>query len=171
MRGLRRIYFLLPDLDLTHKIVDELLLAHVPYNHIHILARPGTPLADLPEANILQSSDLVPAMERGLAYGGSAGLIAGLVALAIPAGPVVAGGAVLFSALGWAGFGAWVAGMIGVSLPNSRLERFEKAIEAGEILMMADVPKLEVEEFEELVRSHHPEVDIEGTEPTIPAFP
>jgi hypothetical protein len=33
------------------------------------------------------------------------------------------------------------------------------------------VPKTRVAEFEDLVHDHHPEAEIEGTEPTIPAFP
>ena len=37
--------------------------------------------------------------------------------------------------------------------------------------MMVDVPTDRVDEIEELVKKHHPEAEIEGTEPTIPAFP
>ena len=172
MRGLKRLYFLLPDADVARKIVDELLLAHIPYEHIHLIARSETTLDQLPEAGISQKTDLVPALERGLAVGGSVGALAGLAALAFPpAGLVVAGGAVLFGALGGAGFGAWISGMIGVSLPNSRLERFESAIEDGMLLMMVDVPKQRVDEFQAMVKEHHPEADIEGTEPTSPSFP
>jgi hypothetical protein len=171
MLGLRRLYFLLPDVDTARRIVDELLLVHIPYEHIHILANPETPLEELPEAGIAQKTDLVPALERGLAVGGSAGVMAGLIALAFPLGPVAAGGAILFGALGGAGFGAWVSSMIGIGIPNSRLERFEQAIAEGHLLMMVDVPKTRVEEFEELIHGHHPEAEIEGTEPTIPAFP
>ena len=61
--------------------------------------------------------------------------------------------------------------MIGVDVPNTRLKRFEGAIEKGELLMMVDVGKDRVEEIEQLIKSHHPEADIEGTAPTIPAFP
>jgi hypothetical protein len=172
MRGLKRLYFLLPDVDTARRIVDELLLAHIPYEHIHVLARADTPLEQLPEAGIAQRTDLVPAIERGLAVGGSVGVVAGLIALAFPpAGLVAAGGAILFGALGGAGFGAWASAMVGVSLPNSRLARFEEAIEQGMILMMVDVPKNQVEDFEDMIREHHPEADIEGTEPTIPSFP
>lgn len=171
MRGLRRIYFLLPGVETARKIVDELLLLHVPFERIHVLANSATGLEELPEAGIFQKTDLVPALERGLAVGGSVGLLAGLIAMAVPLGPVVAGGAILFGALGGAGFGAWVSAMIGVGMPNSRLERFEQAINDGHILMMVDVPKNRVEEFEDLIRGHHPEAEIEGTEPTIPAFP
>ncbi|MBT0962872.1 DUF1269 domain-containing protein [Denitromonas iodatirespirans] len=172
MRGLKRLYFLVPDVDTARKIIDELLLAHVPYEHIHLLARAGTPLEDLPQAGITQQTDVVPALERGLAVGGTLGALAGLAALAFPpAGVVAAGGAILFGALGGAGFGAWVSAMIGVRLPNSRLERFEGALEQGLLLMMIDVPRDRVEEFQDTIKSHHPEAEIEGTEPTIPAFP
>jgi hypothetical protein len=37
--------------------------------------------------------------------------------------------------------------------------------------MMVDVPRRRVEEIERVVRSHHPEAECEGTEPTIPPFP
>jgi hypothetical protein len=37
--------------------------------------------------------------------------------------------------------------------------------------MLVDVPKLRVEEIEDLVKRHHPEADVKGAEPTIPAFP
>jgi len=171
MRGLRRLYFLLPDVATARKIVDELLLVHIPYEHIHILANQDTPLEELPEAGVAQKTDVVPALERGLAVGGSMGVVAGLLALAIPLGPVAAGGAILFGALGGAGIGAWISSMIGISLPNSRLTRFEEAVAQGHILMMVDVPKMRVEEFEELIHGHHPEAEIEGTEPTIPSFP
>lgn len=172
MRGLKRLYFLLPNVETARKIVDEMLLAHVPYEHMHVLARAGTELEELPEAGLAQKTDLVPALERGMAVGGTTGVLAGLLAIAFPpAGMVVAGGAILFGALGGAGFGAWVSAMIGVSLPNSRLARFEEAIKNGMILMMIDVPKAQVEDFQDRIRGHHPEAEIEGTEPTIPSFP
>lgn len=172
MRGLNRLYFLLPDVTTTRTVVDEMLLAHIPYEHIHVLAKAGIPLEELPEAGFAQKTDVVAAIERGIAVGGSVGLVAGLVAVAFPpAGVVAAGGAVLFGALGGAGFGAWVSAMIGVSVPNSRLQRFEAAIDKGMILMMVDVPKAQTADYEDIVRKHHPEADIEGVEPTIPAFP
>jgi hypothetical protein len=37
--------------------------------------------------------------------------------------------------------------------------------------MLIDVPKARVDEITDLVKSHHPEAKVEGTEPTIPAFP
>jgi hypothetical protein len=169
---MRRVYFLLPNARSARTIVDELLLKHVEWRHIHVLAGPGVPLEDLPEAHLAQSSDLLPALARGTAAGGVTGILAGLVAMAFPpAGLTIAGGAVIAMTLAGAGFGAWMAAMVGVDLPNSRLKKFEEAIEKGELLMMVDVPRDRVEEIEELVRSHHPEAEIGGADPTIPAFP
>jgi len=169
---MRRIYFLVPDVATTKRIVDDLLLARIEERHIHVIAKRGTELENLPEASLLQKSDFVPAVERGLALGGSAGFLAGLVALALPpASTVVAGGVLLGSSLVGAGVGAWAGGMIGVSTGNTRIEEFEKEIEAGQLLVLADVPKDRVEEIEALVKSHLPQVEVEGTEPRIPAFP
>jgi len=169
---MRRLYFLVPDIEHARKIVDELLLARVEEKHIHVIAKEGTPLEDLPEASLAQTSDLIPALERGLALGGLTGIVAGVVAVTIPpAGIVLGGGAILASSLAGAGVGALMSSMVGVSIPNSRLTAFEEAIMKGEFLMMVDVAKDRVDEIDALVKKHHPEAEIEGTEPTIPAFP
>lgn len=171
---MRRLYFLVPNIDSGKQIVDELLLARVEARHIHIAAKDHHALleADLPEANLFQESDFVPAVERGLAIGGATGVLAGIAAVALPGlGLALGGGAILGIGLAGAGVGAWVSGMIGVSVPNSQLKAFEEAISNGELLMMIDVPKSRVDEITDLVRKHHPEAEVEGTEPTMPAFP
>ncbi|MEJ2345681.1 MAG: DUF1269 domain-containing protein [Gammaproteobacteria bacterium] len=169
---MRRLYFLLPDVETAAKVVDDLLLVRIEERHIHLVAKEGIPLGVLPEASLLQKSDFVPAVERGVALGGAAGLLSGLVAVAFPpAGVVLGGGALLASALVGAGLGVWMSGMIGVSVPNSRLKQFEEAVQDGQLLMLVDIPKQRVDEVENLVRKHFPKVEIEGTEPTIPAFP
>ena len=169
---MRRIYFLVPDIATTKRIVDELLLARIEERHIHVIAKRGTPLEDLPEANLLQKSDFIPAVEHGLALGGSTGILAGLVAIALPAtAPVIAGGVLLATTLAGAGVGAWAGGMVGMSVGNTRIKQFEDAIEAGELLVLADVPKDRVDEIEARVKQHLPQAQIEGTEPEIPAFP
>lgn len=169
---MRRLYFMVPDLDTAKTVVDELLLKRVDDHHIHVVAKEGTPMGDLPEANLLQKSDFIPAMERGLAVGGITGVLAGIAAVTFPpAGLILGGGAILGTSLAGAGIGAWISGMIGMDVPNSQIEKFEDAIEKGEVLMMVDIPKTRVEEIEALVQQHHPDADMGGTEPHIPAFP
>lgn len=171
---MRRLYFLIPTVDSAKNIVDELLLARIEQRHIHIAAADHHALleANLPEAGLLQESDFVPAVERGLAIGGATGIVAGIAAVALPGiGLALGGGAILGIGLAGAGFGAWVSGMIGISAPSTRLKDFEAAISEGSLLMMVDVPKQQVDEITDLIKKHHPEAHVEGAEPVIPAFP
>lgn len=169
---MRRLYFLVPNVECAQKIHNELLLARVEERHMHVIAKQGTPMEDLPEARLAQQSDLIPALERGTVVGGLTGLVAGIIAVTFPPADLVLGGAaVLTTGLAGVGFGALMSTMIGVSVPNTRLRRFRDAIEQGELLMMVDIPKHRIAEIEDLIKSHHPEADIQGTEPRIPAFP
>lgn len=168
----RRLYFLVPDIDCARQIVDALLLERIEERNIHVIAREDTPLEDLPEAGLLQKTDLVKAAERGIAVGGATGLLAGLVAVSFPpAGLVLGGGAVLLTTLIGAGFGAWASSLIGAGLPNSELRHFEKAIQSGQVLMLVDVRSDRMDQIAELIKAQYPEAEIAGTEPTRPAFP
>lgn len=169
---MKRLYFLVPTQAEAKAIVDELLLARLEERHIHVLARRGTPMDNLPEASIAQKTDFVPATQRGVIIGAAAGATGGVAVLALPlATSHIAGGIILGGLLLGAGLGAWFGGMAGMSVANSRLEKFAPAIERGEFMLMVDVPMNRVEELEQLVKSHHPEVDAKGVEPVIPAFP
>jgi len=153
--------------------MDDLLLAGVEVRNIHFLGREGTDMTGLNVANVWQTSDVVRAAEMGLIVGaGVGGLLGALVAVHYPivgyepqwgiaAGLAVAGGL----------FGAWTSTMIGVSIPSKRLERFSAQIESGLILLMVDVPMFQVERIEARLRALHPEANLQGTEPDIPAFP
>lgn len=169
---MRRIYLLLPSVECAQTLVSELLLQRIEWRHIHVIANHGVRLEDLPEATLAQRSDLLPALARGSAAGCATGMLAGLAAWVFPpAGLTIAGGAVVAITLAGTGFGAWAATMIGIDVPNTRLRRFEEAIERGELLMMIDVSKDRVEEIEEMIKLRHAEANIRGTDPTIPAFP
>lgn len=169
---INRIYFIVPSTEVARTIVNELLVARVDEKHMHILAKRGTDMHELPEASVMQKSDFVPAVQRGLALGGVMGTLAGLIGIAVaPGAAVIAGGVILGSSLAGAGVGAWLSGMVGLSVGNTRHKQFEVAIENGALLMMIDVPISRVEEITDLVKKHHPEAEPEGTEPVIPAFP
>jgi hypothetical protein len=168
----RRIYWLLPDLASARRTMDDLLLARIPEQHIHFMAREGLDLTGLHPANLLQTSDIVRSAQSGLVIGGAAGLVAGLVLALFP---VVAEtpqvGLVAVLAVVGALVGAWSSSMIGASTPSERLKRFQGAIEQGQILLMTDVPHARVEEIEAVLQRAHPEAHLEGVEPDIPAFP
>lgn len=168
----RRLYFMVPDVRSVRQIRDELLLARIEDDHIHVMAKDDIPLAGLHEASVLQKSDFVHGAETGLAVGGGIGIIAGVVAVFFPpAGVDLQLVTILLTALIGAAFGAWVASMVASSIPNSRLKVFESALAAGNVLMMVDAPSRRVDEIRKLVAAHHPEAMSSGIEPTIPAFP
>ena len=169
---MRRLYFLVPDVETGKKVVDELLLSHIEWKHLHVVAKRGTPLEDLPEASAWQKSDIVPAMLRAVPIGGATGILCGLVALAVNPALVVAGGAVLLgSSLAGVGIGVYMGGMVGLNVGSTRLKAFQEAIERGELLVIADVPAGSVDEITARIKKAYPQAEPEGTEPRVPAFP
>lgn len=136
------------------------------------MGKEDIPLGNLPQASILQRSDLIHGVVTGLGVGGATGILTGLVAVAFPPEGITLGGwTLLVMALAGALIGAWVAGMIGIDIPNSQLKKFASAVENGQVLMMVDIPKDNIENVTNMIRQHHPEADMHGIEPTIPAFP
>jgi hypothetical protein len=168
--ALRRLYFVLPDVETAHQVESELLLARIEDRHMHFLAKRGVDLGDLPEATVAQKTDLVHGMEVGLVAGGGTGVIVGLLDCLVGIGTDLGVGSIfLFGMLG-AGFGLWASSMIAASVPNCRLKSFEKAIEEGHILLMVDVPKRRIKEISAIIRKHHPDAEAHGIEPTL-VFP
>jgi hypothetical protein len=121
----RRLYFMLPDISTARRVLDEMLLARIEERHIHFLARRGSLPPDLPEASVLQKTDIVHGAEIGLVIGGGTGVIAGiLLVLFPPHGGALQLVTVLITALLGALFGAWMASMAATAVPNSMLRRF-----------------------------------------------
>ncbi|MGR9013677.1 MAG: DUF1269 domain-containing protein [Gammaproteobacteria bacterium] len=164
---MRRIYFLVPTIETTHKIVKELQAEGIEDRHIHILAKRDTPLEGLPEAGVSIKTDFLPAVERGLALGGTTGLLAGLVGLRF-AGFAIAGGPLLGIIMAGATIGSLMGGLAGMNSGNSRLKQFEDAIEQGQLLMLVDIPKERIDIVSQLITKHHPTVQFEGIEPLLP---
>ena len=167
----RRLYFLLPNVESVRRTVDELLLARIDVGHIHVMAKEGMSLQGLPEANILQKSDLVYGFERGLLIGGFTGMIAGAIGVFSTTLGFEGGAIVMACAFAGGIIGAWASGMIGSDVINSRVKPFEKAIQRGEVLLMVDVPKEQVDDISNMITKHHPEAHDQQVDPTIPAFP
>ncbi len=169
---MRRLHFLVPDVPTAKLLVDRLRLARIPDHDIHIIAREGTPLEDLPEAGVTQRTDLVPALERGAALGGATGILGGLLAVAVPGGAVVAAATLLPAlALGGSAAGAWIGAMVGVNMKSEQVKAYEAAIQSGQLLMLVDVPPERAAEIEDLVRSATPAMRPGWVEPPIPPLP
>jgi uncharacterized membrane protein YeaQ/YmgE (transglycosylase-associated protein family) len=168
----KRIYFVLPDVESARRVADDLLLARVDDKRMHFLARRGTDLGDLREATYLQKSDLKHSASLGLVIGAVAGVLLGSwMVVSPPDGMRLELVTVLLATLGGAFFGMWAASMVGASAPNSQLSKFASELEGGKVLLMVDVPSKNLERVRERVAGHHPEADSRGVEPTMPAFP
>ena len=168
----RRMYYVMPDLPSARKIMDDLLLARIEERHIHCLARRGTPMEGLHEANVLQKTDLVHGAQVGLLVGALLGcIVGGAVVWYFPIEGIWQTVTVLAASIIGALFGVWVSSMVGSSIPNSRLRQFDALIEDGKILVMVDVPDHRTEEIKSLLGARHPEVLRQSLEPHIPAFP
>ncbi|MGR8953065.1 MAG: DUF1269 domain-containing protein [Gammaproteobacteria bacterium] len=164
---MRRIYFLAPNIATAHKIVDELRAHGIEDRHLHVLAKRDTPLEDLPEASEFQKTDFIPAMERGAALGGTTGLLVGMIGLRF-AGFAIAGGPLLGILFAGATIGTIMSGLAGLQVGNSRVKKYEEAIERGELLIMLDIPKERIDAISQLITKHHPSAQFEGIEPLLP---
>lgn len=168
----RRVYWMLPDLPSARATMDDLLKAGIELRHMHFVGREDGDMSGLHAANVLQTSDVIGSAEAGMAIGAAVGgLLGAACAVIFPAEdgapqwmllPLL----VLVGAL----FDGWVSSMIGISVPNRRLQRFAAALAQGRILLMLDVPMARVGEIEERLQALHPEAHLEGSEPGMPSW-
>ena len=171
---MEKLLFLVPDADTAKGVIRTLREHGVKDDDLGVLANDRTAIEALPEADVEDDSDVVPAFARGVAAGGATGLLAGLAALAFPPIGIVAGGAALVATttLGGASFGAFAAALVGTSVENSQLREYEEAIERGEILVIVDVEDDEgrMNEIKGALAAAHPSVSIEGTKGAPPVI-
>lgn len=167
---MEKLLFLVPDVDVAKDVIATLDTLNIPEDRIGVIANDEALVANLPEPDVEDDSDVVPAFARGVAAGGATGLVAGLVALAIPPLGLAAGGAALVAtaALGGASFGGFAATLIGSSVDNSQLDQYEEAIKNGKILMIVDVDEdseAREREIMDTLAERHPSLSVEGTKP------
>ena len=168
----RRLYFMLPDVPSARKMLDTLLLSRIEERHMHFYAKEGTLLPDMPEASFVQKTDLIHGMESGMVIGAGAGLLGGiLLVLFPPEGLRLEVFAILATAFGGGVFGTWASGMAAAAIPNSRLKQFQPGIDAGQVLLMVDLPLSKIGVVEDLIERTNPSAKFGGMEPHIPAFP
>ena len=168
----RRLYFLLPNVESARRTADDLLLARVEDRRMQLLARRGTDLGELHEAGYFVKTDMLHGAGVGLGLGALAGAVTGALILFYPIdGTQPTPLAFFVAVLVAAALGAWVASMVGASVPNSKLRRFQFEIDAGKILLMVDVPYDLVETTREAVTARHPEAVPAGQVRPYPVFP
>ena len=167
-----RMYVTLPDVSSARTLANDLLLARIEDKHMHFLARRGTDLGELHEASYLHKTDTVHGAFVGFVIGGLMGVLVGLLIVNFPPqGVSLQLVSVLIAAIVGAGLGTWVASMVGLQVPNSRLKGFDQEIQEGKVLLMLDVPSTRYQEVHDVIARTHPEAMDRGQEPTVPAFP
>lgn len=162
--AMAKLLYLAKDVGAATTAVDSLKANGVSDDQIGVLANESTRIDELPEADVEDSSDVLPAFGRGIAAGGATGLVAGLAALAFPPFGLVAGGAALVAttALGGASFGAFASTLVGSSVDNSQLREFEDAIAAGQLLIIADVAESREDAVRSAMSAAHPNLTYVG---------
>lgn len=168
----RRLYFLIPNISNAKAVHNDLLLARIEERNMHVLAKDDISLEDLPEASLLEKSDLIHGLQLGFIVGGFTGIalavISYLFGMIVPGWETVSMGGII---VGGAFLGSWTSSMVAINVQNTHLKEFMKDVNAGQILYMVDVPVHRVDEITKLVNSKHHEATVKGIDHTIPAFP
>ena len=73
---------------------------------------------------------------------------------------MLGGGALLAGAAAGAGFGAVITALLSSHEHNHDLDSFQRAIERGEVLLMVDINKKQVDDTKRMILEHHPEAKI-----------
>ena len=157
-----KLFFLIPDERTASDVVADLTARGVPETAIGVVARDPVSNSSVPDADVSDTSDIKPAIAQGVVAGGGTGLLAGLTMAIVPGGFAVGGAALAGLALAGGAFGAWVSGMIGVSVTNREIVEFEDAIKNGALLMMVDVDDERLGVVKHVVTGRHPKVVFGG---------
>lgn len=134
----QRLALLCDELEDAKSVVRELHARGYTDENIYVITRQDITMDELPEADPRQYSDVVSALKRGAGVGGTMGLFAGVLVATTSAGLALGGAAIPALAAGGALFGAWTSSMVGIGLPNSKLEEFHEAVEEGRTLVLVD---------------------------------
>ena len=129
--------FSTPDLATAEAAMVAARSAGIEDNDLLLVARSDIELQSIPDDRKEADTDMLPAALRGAGYGGTAGVLAGLVAVVVPAVGLTLAGA---AAMGLAGamIGTWSSALMGSALPDPIRVKFEDDIQAGRILLLVD---------------------------------
>ncbi|AFU98866.1 hypothetical protein [Simiduia agarivorans] len=157
---MQRLYYLADNAEAASHITNDLCLQGLPPGNVHLVAENDAELErrHLPTANLLETTDLLPAGESGLLLGLAVGSLACLLMWAggwlSEAGPLAYIGLFIFCT----GLGTWLGGFVGLSLRHYKLTGFKAALDRGKVLVMVDTDSPRIARM----MSHHPEAQAAG---------
>ncbi|MDO8414224.1 MAG: hypothetical protein Q7S51_10605 [Gallionellaceae bacterium] len=155
----RKLYFMLPDIKVAHRMMDQLLLARIEGRNIHFLAKPEIPLGDLPEATVIEKTDSLHGIGVGAVIGAVIGMLGGVLVIEFPnmvinpySGYPPQTTVIAIIALVGALFGAWWTSMLATAIPNSSLKPYRDEIARCRVLMIVTVPYHRLREVRSLIQ-------------------
>lgn len=125
------------DLGAAEEAVSALRQAGIPNDDISLVARHDIENDRIPDEQQDTSDDFSRGGVKGLLTGGGTGLLAGLVAVAVPPLGITLAGAAAMTVAG-AAVGGWMGMLTGTSEPGKVRREFEEEIAAGHILVVVD---------------------------------
>jgi len=136
---MKRYIYAFDSIEPARVVITKLKQAGIAEAQLSLVASSQTQIEQVPDRYLDVSKDFVPAAARGAAIGGATGVIAGLIAMAIPPLGIAVGGAALIGFFaGGAAVGAWASALVGASVPDEVRRKFEDEIKAGRILLVVD---------------------------------
>nr|WP_136251784.1 hypothetical protein [Ningiella ruwaisensis] len=134
-------YFITETVESASKVIEQLKDVGVSENDIGVVSKDEKiALADLPQADLTEKSQLPEALKRGALLGSGSGLLAGVLLATFPvAGLAVGGAAIVGMTAGGAAIGAWSASMIGISENSPLVEQFEQALDKEHTLIFCEL--------------------------------
>jgi hypothetical protein len=129
--------FLAHDVQGAARAVTALRQVGIADDDIALIARHDLEMESIPEQFHESRTDFMPAAAKGALGGGATGLVAGLIAVAIPPLGVTLAGAAAIAAVG-AAAGTWSASLMGSALPDPVRQKFEDEVKAGRVLIVVD---------------------------------
>jgi len=134
-------YFITDDIITAQSLVNDLKSHSLTEEHIGVVSNDSAfQIAELPDADIEESTDVANAAKRGALLGSTTGLLAGIsMTVFPPAGVALGGTAIAGMMLGGAAVGTWTASMIGVSEESSLLKKFDEALDDNAFLVLAEI--------------------------------
>ena len=160
---MRRIYYLLDDIDEADLISDTLHDNGIADWQFHVMAKDeeGLYRHHLHRANILQKRDVVHSGERGALIGGAVGLY--LSAFILPWS--ISSNILLMSVLMvLTTVGVIVGGLLGNTHENYKIARFHEDLEKGRLLIMLDVKKDQHKLVMSLMENKFPDLKSAGND-------
>ena len=125
------------DLGAAEEAVSALRQAGIANDDVSLVAQHVMENERIPDEQQDTSDDFSRGGVKGLLTGGGTGLLAGLVAVAVPPLGITLAGAAAMAVAG-AAVGGWMGMLTGTSEPGKVRREFEDEIAAGHILVVVD---------------------------------